>query len=211
VYDAFAWELRDIIVVNRRAVVMVSLSKPPFRKFRTSGQQMAEFSAALVLLIVGIGIPLIDLGVLPFRWLLWQQLLTADVRKLAQSEKFSTAMTALDSNTALSVGLGTKAGVKLISSQCAIIITMLNEPRDVFIAEKPGAIEGAWLPGGAKSPCSYELEVTSVIALSPLILLNGIKSPIPGLTEPIICTTKARAHWENYGRDPYTKQFFMNE
>ncbi len=175
------------------------------------GQQMAEFSAALVLLIVGICIPLLNLAVMPLRWGLWQQGLNSDARKIAQSENFSSAIAALETDRSLSMRSSNISGAKLLSAKCALIITMLNSPGEVFIAEKPQTIEPAWLPDGKKSPCSYQLQITSDVAISPLFLLSGSKVKIPGLTEPFKCTTKALAHWENYGRDPATKRFFMNE
>jgi len=181
------------------------------KKSRKSGQQLVEFSAALILLVIGIFIPLLDLGVLPLRWILWQEALNTDVRRLAQSESFSKAITSLDTDGFLSMRLGHISGVKLLNAQCALIISTLNSPYETYTVQEPKSIKAAWLPGGAKSPCLYELEITSVIELSPLILLQGFSTSIPGLTKPFICTTKARAHWENYGRDPSTKQFFMNE
>lgn len=186
------------------------MSSPSQRRSR-AGQQMAEFSAALVLLIVGICIPLLDLCVIPIRWGLWQQSLNSDARKLAQSENLSSAMAALDTDPALSMRSGNIAGAKLRSAKCALVITMLNPPGEVFITKQPKSIESAWLPGGSRSPCSYELEITTLVEISPLFVLSGSKVAIPGLTEPFVCTTKSRAHWENYGRDPSTKQFFMNE
>jgi hypothetical protein len=47
--------------------------------------------------------------------------------------------------------------------------------------------------------------------LSPLILLNNISLPIPGLTKPFMCEIKSKARWENCGRDPVSQQFFINE
>ncbi len=172
---------------------------------------MAEFSAALVFFIVGIGVPLLDLSVMPIRWVLWQQALNADVHKLAQSESFSNAVSALNFDSSLATRSIGVSGVKEQSSKCTLVITMLNPPGESFIAEEPKSIQAEWLPGGKRSPCSYELEISSLIQISPLILVSGSKISIPGLTSPLLCRTIARAHWENYGRDPLTKQFFMNE
>ena len=102
------------------------------------------------------------------------------------------------------------AKVKPISTQCSMIITALND-YDFYIASTPKDIPAAWLPNGSKAPCKYELEICSEIELSPLILASQISTPIPGLTKPFKCKVISRANWENTGRDPLTKKYFLEE
>jgi len=180
-------------------------------KRQIGGYQTAEFAAALVVLVLGIVIPLVDLGVLPLRWILSQEIITSEVQKLAQSENFSSTIAALDNDSLLRTKLANLGGVKPLSTKCVLIISMLNDPYETFVADEPKSITPQWLPEGKRSPCYYELETTAVVEISPLVLLNGLDKPIPGLTRPFICTIKGKAHWENYGRNPVTKKFYMNE
>ena len=172
---------------------------------------MVEFSAALVLLVIGIFIPIFDFGVIPLRWILWQEALNIDARRLARCENFSTAKNTLTDNTSLTMYNTRIDGVNLISPDCDLVISMVYPPYDYYVAQAPNEIRAEWLPGGPKSPCYYEMEVNAVVEISPLFLWSGIKTPVPGLTVPLTCKTKARAHWENYGRNPVTNQFYVQE
>ena len=51
---------------------------------RRSGYQLTEFSAALVLLIIGIIVPLLDLGVIPLHWILSHEIIASRAQQLAQ-------------------------------------------------------------------------------------------------------------------------------
>jgi hypothetical protein len=202
------------MIVDRRPIFLLpfaSTSMSGIRKCRLSGAQLVEFAAAFVLLIIGIFIPLLDLSVIPVRWILAQEIITSEVRRLAQSENFSSAIRALDTDSSFKTLLTNLSGVKPQASTCVLVISMLNEPYESFIASAPKSILPEWLPEGKRSPCYYELETSTVLELSPLIVLDSLTISIPGLTRPFVVTTKARAHWENYGRNPATKQFYMNE
>ena len=67
------------------------------------------------------------------------------------------------------------------------------------------------------------MEVQADVEISPLFLVN-VPEPkdatatedrkpakIPGLNGPLTVTIEATANWENLGRDPVTKNFFLNE
>jgi hypothetical protein len=175
------------------------------------GYQLAEFTAAFTLLIIGIAIPLLDLGMMPINWLLSQEILTTETRRLAQSNTFKNALQSLEDNGALSSRIEHMGGVKLISIEGKLFISMLNEPYETCTVDTPGKVPPQWLPNGTKGPCDYDLDVTSTLQLTPLVILSGFSAEVPGLTRPFRCVVKSRAHWENTGRDPITKNFYLNE
>lgn len=181
------------------------------RILKMTGHQMVEFSAALVVLVIGILIPIVDLSVLPLRLMLWQEALNCDVRKLAQSENFSTAKNTLDTDPTLFMRQNRIDGVKLLDTNCLFVISMQTPPYESFTTDRINDIPPKWLPNGIKAPCTYELQISAKVEISPLILLNDVHTSVPGLTSPFTCITTARDHWENSGRNPITTQYFMNE
>jgi len=199
------------MISGRRSVSSLWFAATSMRNRQIGGYQISEFTAALVVLVIGIVVPLVDLAAMPLHWILSQEIITSEARRLAQSESFSSAIAALDNDPLLRTRLLNLGGVKPLSTDCKLIISMLNKPYESFVANEPKSIPAEWLPEGKRSPCYYELEITVVQELSPLVVFNAFNTSIPGLTRPFICTIKARAHWENYGRNPVTKRFYMNE
>jgi hypothetical protein len=61
------------------------------------GQQISEFAAALVLLVLCFFIPLLDLGIMPVRYFLSQELIASYARKLSLCESLSQSFAVLDS------------------------------------------------------------------------------------------------------------------
>jgi hypothetical protein len=175
------------------------------------GANLTEFSAAIVVLVIGFMVPLLDLGVIPIHWLLSKEIISSYVRKLALSETFSQAMTQVNSDPALQNWLTQLGGVKPESIQCKLIISKLTPPLDVFTTDQPRSIPAGWLPGGPNSPCSYEIDLAVTAQFDPLIILPVSIGKIPGLTEPYTCVVEAKAPWENFGCNPISKQFFINE
>lgn len=181
------------------------------KRCRARGANMTEFSAAIVILILGFLIPLLDLGVIPVHWLLCKEIVSNYVRKLALSETFSQAMTTVNSDPSLQNWLTQLGGVKTETITCRLVISRLAPPLESFSTDKPHSIPAEWLPGGKKAPCSYEIELSVLAQFNPLIMLNLGIGEIPGLTRPFTCLIEAKAPWENYGCNPITKQFFLNE
>ena len=181
------------------------------RRSRERGANISEFSAAIVVLVIGFMIPLLDLGIIPIHWLLSQQIISSYVRKLALCETFSQAMTQVNSDPTLQNWLTRLGGVKPELIQCHLLISRLQPPLDVFSTDHPKTIPAVWLPNGPKSPCSYELDLAVTCQFNPLLVLPVSMGKIPGLTVPYTCVIDAKAPWENFGCDPITKQFFINE
>lgn len=61
------------------------------------------------------------------------------------------------------------------------------------------------------SPCSYEMELVVQAQFNPLITIKMGKTDIPGLSKPFTGLVTAKAPWENYGLNPVSKGFFINE
>lgn len=113
-----------------------------------SGSQLSEFGAALVVLVIGFTLPLLDLGILPLHWVLSQEIITSEARRLAQSKTFSGAIDALAADSSLATQLTKLGGVKPVSTKCVLIITMLNQPYESFTTDDPKSILPEWLPEG---------------------------------------------------------------
>jgi hypothetical protein len=144
-------------------------------------------------------------------WLLAREIIASKVQSLAQCKTFSSAIDSLNTDSSLPLELAHLGGVKLVSIKPTLVVSMTGPPYENFVAEKPKSIPTDWLPEGKRSPCEYSLEVSALVELSPLVLCSGLNVDVPGLTRPIDCLIKINSPWENYARNPITKQFYMNE
>src|SRR5262249_20279200 len=73
------------------------------RKGRTqSGSQISEFGAGLILLIACAVLPLLDLIVVPIRWMLAQEIVNSYVRTLARCETLTDSFKTMDADPSLS-------------------------------------------------------------------------------------------------------------
>lgn len=176
-----------------------------------SGAQTLEFAAALSILIIAIILPLLDFGVIPIHWMLSQEILTNYTRKLTLCKSFSQALAMLDANSSLESQLSHLGGVKPQAIKCFMVISQLQPPFETFVTDTAKTVPAAWLPGGTKSPCSYEVKLSAQLEFNPLIIVTFYKVNIPGLTRPFSCVLEAKIPWENYECDPITNQFYINE
>ena len=67
-----------------------------------------------------------------------------------------------------------------------------------------------WLPDGKLGPCEYILEVVADIQVSPAIMMN-VNPPVMGLSKAVPFQLHSDSPWENLGKNPVTKAFFINE
>ncbi|MDR3615658.1 MAG: hypothetical protein P4L53_19020 [Candidatus Obscuribacterales bacterium] len=185
------------------------------------GAQMTEFAAALALLFMCFFVPLMDLGILPIRWLLAQELIQSYARQLSLCETYSQALAKLQADPSLETKLIRIGGVKPLNMKCRLIASTVRAiPKMEFIAEKPGELTNDWLPNGRNAPISYVMQVSVDCEIQPMFLvrLPGIDDPdhpnkgkVPGLNGPVPLTVAASASWENLGRNPVSKNFYVNE
>lgn len=178
-----------------------------------SGAQLAEFGPALALLVGMILIPLLDLVVIPVRWMLAQDTVNDYCRQLAICETFSDAKSKLDSYPTLESKLQDLGGVKVRSINLRMRITSARGGglQQSFFASSPGGIPSDWLPNGRNAPCLYTLELDVESSFAPIILFPGMGQQIPGLTAPVPIAISASHAWENLGRDPNNKKFYLAE
>jgi hypothetical protein len=177
------------------------------------GSQIAEFAPALVVLAAFVFLPLVDLAIVPIRWMMAQEIVNAYSRKLALCECFSQSLQVMQADPSLSTRLIQIGGVTLSSVGASLrIARIFNRPHaeESIVVAMPGEIPAEWLPNGAKAPCTYALDVQAQAMMSPAILLSS-SVKVPGLTAPIPINITASHTWANLGRNPFTRKYFVNE
>lgn len=180
------------------------------RRSQTGGFQVSEFGAALFLLVSCIVIPLIDLAVIPIRWGLGRSILSNQVNQLAQCDTLSQAFNEFATDTTFKRQLSAIGGITLCSSQLSLSATSVRNPAEKIRVERSGALKSEWLPGGAKSPCVYQLDLVVNADISPLMLARLPSVNIPGLTQPLLIRLEETSAWENLARDPSSGEFYVN-
>ena len=157
---------------------------------------------------------MLDLVIVPIRWMLAQDIVNSYARRLALCETFSQAFQVMESDPSLSSRLSQIGGVAVDNINLRMRVARVQHKgheEESIVAIGPGHIPPAWLPDGAKGPCSYSLEVDVNAQMSPAILLPAAKNKIVGLNAPIPLLVSASHQWENLGRNPVSKDFFVNE
>ncbi|MBU6451785.1 MAG: hypothetical protein KGS72_08415 [Cyanobacteria bacterium REEB67] len=179
-----------------------------------TGSQLAEFGPALFILAFFILIPLLDLGILPIRWMLAQEIVNEYSRNLALQENFSQSFKTMEADPSLATRLKKLGGVTVetinLRLRASRVFRQPHAPEFILVNE-PKCMPPAWQPDGAKAPCAYGLELNVQSLMAPAFLFPISWYSIPGLTKPIPVSFNATHEWENLGRNPVTKSFFLNE
>jgi hypothetical protein len=178
------------------------------------GSQIADFAAALFLLVFVVFVPLIDLTIVPVRWMLAKEIVSNYARKLAACESLTQAYEVMNADPSLETRLLHLGGVSLESVDMHLRVTrvfLYSDHEEFFLVKEPGELPAEWKPNGRKAPCIYALEIEVKSKISPAILLPKGGAVIPGLNAPIPITLTATANWENMGRNPVTKEYYLNE
>ena len=178
---------------------------------RNCGSQIVEFGAALGLLIACVFLPMIDLSIVPVRWMMAQEIINAYSRQLAFCETFSQSYRTMEADPSLTTRLTNLGGIKVKSIQLYLRITRIAHNNETLVVEMPKRIPPEWLPNGSKSPCSYSLVLNVQSLLSPAVLFPGGGDLLPGVTAPFPMSISASHEWENFGKNPVTGKFFLNE
>jgi hypothetical protein len=90
-----------------------------------------------------------------------------------------------------------------------MVVTDPSSEQHRFEVGQAGSIPAELLPNAKNSLRTYRLEIIADLEISPLLTLRGVA--VPGLTAPAPVTIRAAAHWENLGRDPNTREYYVNE
>ena len=184
----------------------------PRAKRSKRGSQLAEFGPALAILVGVVLIPLLDLVVIPVRWMLAQDVLNDANRRLSQADTFSDAIKKMSSYPSVESRLQDLGGIKIQSLDLQMNIRRVGGSKlESFRASAPGEISAVWLPSETNSGLLYTLELDAELAMSPVILFPNIGPKIPGLNAPIPVHLHSAHEWENLGKDPVTKQFYIAE
>lgn len=179
---------------------------------REKGQQMADFTAAFGFLIIFVVLPLIDLGVVPVRYLMAQTSIRNYVKQLSMRETMSQAYSKVKSdNNEFDKLLTSIGGTHVKSSRLAIVINSQKKLGMQAEVDKPKSIQKMWLPDGENCPCQYMIKLTADLEIEPLITLPKTFGGIPGLSAPFVLSITEIAPWENLGINPATKEYFLNE
>jgi hypothetical protein len=179
-----------------------------------TGSQISEFAAAILLLVTVIFVPMLDLSIIPIRWMMAQEIINGYVRTLALCESYTESLRAMEADPSLRTRLIKLGGVGVQDVNLRLNITRISpckgQPKTIDVT-KPGSIPQAWLPNGAFAPCEYLLEIDVQALISPAITMNWLGTSIPGLTAPIPVSLVATHEWPNLGKDPTTQKYFINE
>jgi hypothetical protein len=101
-------------------------------------------------------------------------------------------------------------GVTPKSVDLKLQIEKVSDAKTRLEVNRPKAIPSDWLPDSPRGPFSYTLEVSATVEIAPAVLMN-FDPKIPGLSGPIPLVLRVESNWENLGKDPLTKNYFLNQ
>lgn len=180
-------------------------NRQSFKHRQSSGQQLAELAAVLVVLVLGFIIPIINLGLAPVRWTLCQSFVDNDLRMLARCEKYSQALALHAKDFSTRETLSEFCGVTLEDSR--IYLTLRSKEHGSLEVDRPGDIPAAWLNDNIE----FSLCHSATAKIAPLVTARPFGLKIDGINAPLSLQIATSTQWENTGRDPLTLSYFVNE
>lgn len=167
---------------------------------------MTEFSGALVIFILFIFAPLINIGILPVRYLIAHGVMAEMTHRMAVCEKRSVALNLLKTNKWWEAFLAS-CGVAVHNTEASLIIVGKsgNDKTSVLLGN---ALSDDQLPNGNKGPYMYSIQLASDCDIAPLF---NAGAGLPGFTSPVTFHLSSQAQWENLGRDPQSSLYYVNE
>jgi hypothetical protein len=169
------------------------------------GSAAPEFASALAIFVCCLLVPVIDLAIVPIRYVLACGLVSELAHRVALSERPSEVY-ALAMEKSWFRNFAQKSGVKFGKLKTSIICN--GHGSESYVVPQGEKIPSQWLPNGSKAPCSYMLQLNIDTEIAPLITGGP---PLPAITAPVKLTLTGNAHWENLGRDPDTSEYYINE
>lgn len=167
---------------------------------------MTEFSGAMVIFILFIFAPLINVGILPVRYLIAHGIMTEMTHRMAVCEKRRTeASNLLKTNLWWTRLLGA-CGVAVKNPQASLITVDQGGSKKSVPMGDP--LSDDMLPNGTKGPFMYSIQLTADCDISPLF---NAGAGLPGFTKPVTIRLSSQAQWENLGRNPETSFYYLNE
>lgn len=167
---------------------------------------MAEFAAALIVLISFVFAPLVNVSIVPIRYLIVQGAMTEMSHRIALCEKRSEAYSMFTADPWFNSILE-KCGVNISNPKLTLTI-MSKDGSSKTTVNNGEAVPAEWLPNGSKEPSLYSMELSADAAVPPLFSMTA---GLPGFTSPITLRLHTASQWENFSRDPLTTAYFVNE
>ena len=180
-------------------------------RVRSQKGQIAEFAPALIVFVCFILAPLVDIGILPVRYFIANGVVTEYTHTLSLAESRKKAHDMLVANSGEDYwwkDFLTNCGMTVHEPKLKLIVCGANASDKIELAANQ-LVPEEYLPGGSKGPCVYSMDLVVDIDIPPLY--NGGSSGLPGFTSPITMKFESRSNWENLGRNPVSREFYLNE
>jgi hypothetical protein len=172
---------------------------------RNRNGSMHEFAPAFVVFVCFILIPLIDVAAIPIRYFIAQGVISSVAQKLSLAES-RTEAASIANESGWKQFLAT-CGVTVHPKPLKLVVCGKNEGDKIALGPAE-AVPAQWLPSGTKGPCVYSMELAVDADIPPLY--HG-SAGLPGFTAPVTMKLACRSNWENLGRDPATRSYYINE
>src|SRR5580658_9888607 len=117
------------------------------------GAQITEFAAALVILVLVFFIPLLDIGIMPIRYFMAQELVQQYARRLSHCETLTQAYAEMSADPSLQNRLIKLGGVQPKVLELRLMINKIKPPLEKIVVTKPKTIPMEWWPEGRNNPC----------------------------------------------------------
>lgn len=137
------------------------------------------------------------------------QLVNGWAQSLAKERKLSVAFERIETDDKYMQAIRDSQGVKILLAKTSLLVSRVDEPSQMIEVDIPGRIPSAWQPD--KGHNNYTLQIVVDAQIQPFITFNFFGWKIPGLTGPADVRLVGHSQWENLGRDPVTKEFYVNE
>ncbi|HEY9785479.1 MAG TPA: hypothetical protein V6D17_08770 [Candidatus Obscuribacterales bacterium] len=167
---------------------------------------MSEYSVSMAVFICFFLAPMVNVAIVPARYMLGQTFLDGVAHRLALSEKRSDAVRNFEKDGSWKnamAGLG--ANVKKAS--LSLVVCGKNQNQRIAM-DRNAPVPDDYLPDGKNGPSMYALDLSVEAAIAPIF---STTAGLPGFSKPINLTLHGRSQWENLGRDPDTDKYFLNE
>lgn len=166
---------------------------------------MTEFSGAMIIFILFIFTPLLNIGILPVRYLIAHGIMTEMAHRMSVCEKRSEAANLLKTNSWWT-NLLSACGVTVKNPDASLLIVDKNNSKTSVSMNT--VLSNDQLPNGSQGPFMYSLQLSADCDISPLF---NAGAGLPGFTKPVTLHLTSQAQWENLGRNPETTYYYINE
>lgn len=176
-------------------------------KRKALGAALSEFAAAFLVLVVFLFIPLVNMSFVAVRFFIADGAVKEFAHRLSLCEKRSDAYESLSSDSWWREFCA-KCGVEMSEPKLSLLVCSADGAEKIILGSGQ-QVPAAWLPGGAKAPCIYSLDLSVDLMIQPVY--NGGGPPVAGLTQAIPFTLNGKSNWENLSVNPASKHYFINE